>query len=221
MPNGELSGSPSGWRVYSPSPMANRSNDLFGRANQRVVGLIGRGAPRNSPFGRAQRDRTFEVSRPATDCAICTALLRVGWSDWFAVSLSFFSPQAHIEMDAGNPLCQCNLLCRSLKLGANFRCQSGESWPVRETTSHAFSLERRCYQAVERYLHPVFCLRKSMPFAKKSVIAGVSQKQVQGFTSCPPILCTSRERTSEVFGLSIQGFTESSFVSCTKHPNVH
>ncbi|MDO9210179.1 MAG: hypothetical protein Q7V48_05445, partial [Deltaproteobacteria bacterium] len=29
---------------------------LFGRANQRAVGQIGRGAPRNSPFGRAQRD---------------------------------------------------------------------------------------------------------------------------------------------------------------------
>ncbi|MBU2262909.1 MAG: hypothetical protein KKF02_13465, partial [Proteobacteria bacterium] len=38
------------------------SNDLFGRANQRAVGLIGRGAPRNSPFGRAQRDRTINIS---------------------------------------------------------------------------------------------------------------------------------------------------------------
>ncbi len=35
-----------------------RSNDLFGRANQRAVGLIGRVRPRNSPFGRAQRGRT-------------------------------------------------------------------------------------------------------------------------------------------------------------------
>ena len=31
---------------------------LFGRANQRAVGQIGRGTPLNSPFGRAQRDRT-------------------------------------------------------------------------------------------------------------------------------------------------------------------
>ncbi|MBU1208825.1 MAG: hypothetical protein KKH04_18185, partial [Proteobacteria bacterium] len=34
---------------------------LFGRANQRAVGQIGRGAPRNSPFGRAQRDRTMII----------------------------------------------------------------------------------------------------------------------------------------------------------------
>jgi hypothetical protein len=32
-----------------------RSNDLFDRANQRVVGLIGRVRMRNSPYGRAQR----------------------------------------------------------------------------------------------------------------------------------------------------------------------
>ncbi|MCX5855774.1 MAG: hypothetical protein NTZ24_14595, partial [Deltaproteobacteria bacterium] len=56
--NGELSGSPSGWRVYSPSPRAKGSNDLFGRANQRAVGLIGRVPTRNSPYGRAQRGRT-------------------------------------------------------------------------------------------------------------------------------------------------------------------
>jgi hypothetical protein len=37
------------------------SNSPFGRANQRAVGLIGRGAPRNSPFGRAQRDRTINT----------------------------------------------------------------------------------------------------------------------------------------------------------------
>jgi len=35
-----------------------RSNDLFERANQRAVGLIGRVRKRNSPFGRAQRGRT-------------------------------------------------------------------------------------------------------------------------------------------------------------------
>ena len=38
-----------------------RSNDLFGRANQRAVGLIGRVAPRNSPYGRAQRGRTLKL----------------------------------------------------------------------------------------------------------------------------------------------------------------
>ena len=37
---------------------------LFGRANQRAVGQIGRGAPRNSPFGRAQRDRTASITGP-------------------------------------------------------------------------------------------------------------------------------------------------------------
>jgi len=66
--NGELSGSQSGWRGYSPSSIAKGSNDLFGRANQRAVGLIGRVATRNSPYGRAQRDRTLKsaaaVRRP-------------------------------------------------------------------------------------------------------------------------------------------------------------
>jgi len=38
------------------------SNDLFGRASQRAVGLIGRVRKRNSPFGRAQRDRTFTLT---------------------------------------------------------------------------------------------------------------------------------------------------------------
>ncbi len=38
-----------------------RSNDLFDRANQRVVGLIGRVRPRNSPYGRAQRGRTINI----------------------------------------------------------------------------------------------------------------------------------------------------------------
>jgi hypothetical protein len=35
-----------------------RSNDLFDRANQRKVGLIGRVRMRNSTYGRAQRGRT-------------------------------------------------------------------------------------------------------------------------------------------------------------------
>jgi len=38
-----------------------RSNDLFDRANQRVVGLIGRVRMRNSPYGRAQRGRTINI----------------------------------------------------------------------------------------------------------------------------------------------------------------
>ena len=38
-----------------------RSNDLFDRANQRVVGLIGRVRTRNSPYGRAQRGRTINI----------------------------------------------------------------------------------------------------------------------------------------------------------------
>ena len=42
-PNGELSGSQSGWRVYSPSPRANRSNDFV--------------RPRESARGRTNRAR--------------------------------------------------------------------------------------------------------------------------------------------------------------------
>jgi len=38
------------------------SNDLFERANQRAVGLIGRVRKRNSPFGRAQRGRTPAIT---------------------------------------------------------------------------------------------------------------------------------------------------------------
>ena len=43
MPNGELSGSESGWRVYSPSPRANGSNDFV--------------RPRESARGRTNRAR--------------------------------------------------------------------------------------------------------------------------------------------------------------------
>ena len=40
-----------------------RSNDLFGRASQRAVGLIGRVPTRNSLYMvRAQRDRTINIS---------------------------------------------------------------------------------------------------------------------------------------------------------------
>ena len=42
-PNGELSGSESGWRVYSPSPRANGSNDFV--------------RPRESARGRTNRAR--------------------------------------------------------------------------------------------------------------------------------------------------------------------
>jgi len=38
-----------------------RSNDLFDRANQRKVGLIGRVRKLNSPYGRAQRGRTIII----------------------------------------------------------------------------------------------------------------------------------------------------------------
>jgi hypothetical protein len=38
-----------------------RSNDLFDRANQRAVGLIGRVRKLNSPYGRAQRGRTINI----------------------------------------------------------------------------------------------------------------------------------------------------------------
>jgi hypothetical protein len=60
-PNGELSGSTAGCRACSARLLAKGSNDLFGRANQRAVGLIGRVPTRNSPFGRAQRDRTINI----------------------------------------------------------------------------------------------------------------------------------------------------------------
>ena len=49
---------------------------LFGRANQRAVGQIGRGVPRNSPFGRAQRDRTQKAAASGTSRLDCL----VGWS---------------------------------------------------------------------------------------------------------------------------------------------
>ena len=60
--NGELSEIPTGWHARMPRPTGFRSNDLFERANQRAVGLIGRVRPRNSPFGRAQRGRTLGIS---------------------------------------------------------------------------------------------------------------------------------------------------------------
>ena len=57
-----------------------RSNDLFDRANQRVVGLIGRVRPRNSPYGRAQRGRTKSSAGAAQRAAI-------GCSDWLELNI--------------------------------------------------------------------------------------------------------------------------------------
>ena len=44
---------------------------LFDRANQRAVGLIGRGRTRNSPFGRAQRGRTWASPSRGTRVGGC------------------------------------------------------------------------------------------------------------------------------------------------------
>ncbi len=56
-----------------------RSNDLFDRANQRVVGLIGRVRTRNSPYGRAQRGR-MKKSAGAQRAAVLVLLsIKFNW----------------------------------------------------------------------------------------------------------------------------------------------